>query len=313
MSKPENYVFHSYDLHKESSLSHTRFLFNTAKHLRLQSAKSWRLYEMLDEETRAVKARMAIHIHDGRAVSPWRAPFGFLEIYQKMSGDELIGFFSLIETDLTSRGVNGIQLKSYPESYDQHVDLVEGVLKKLHYSITQEVSSIIPVDRKPFEKKIKISERQKLKKAKQLFSFERVKVTHLKEIYTFLEACRRERDQSLSMSLADLKKTVVAFPKKFFLYRVYDANRTVAAAIVIKVSNEILYTFYYAHARKFDNVSPVVFLMAGIYEVAHEEDIQMIDLGTSMLDGKINRSLLHFKKSIGGQNTRKLIFEKDLV
>jgi CelD/BcsL family acetyltransferase involved in cellulose biosynthesis len=106
---------------------------------------------------------------------------------------------------------------------------------------------------------------------------------------------------------------VLAFPKKFFLYRVHDANSTVAAAIVIKVNNKILYTFYYAHARKFDKVSPVVLLIAGIYEVANEEGFEMIDLGTSMLDGKVNRSLLHFKKSIGGQSNHKHIFEKDLV
>ena len=57
---------------------------------------------------------------------------------------------------------------------------------------------------------------------------------------------------------------------------------------------------------------PVVLLISGIYELARQQGIELIDLGTSMLNGKINRSLLHFKRSIGGQSNRKLIFEKTL-
>ncbi len=313
MSKSENQLFHSYDLQRESSFKRTRFLFNSHRHLWLQSGKSWRIYEALEEDTGAVKVRINFHIDAGEASSPFRAPFGFLEIYRKISSNELTGFFSLIEADLKNRGVRKIQIKSYPEVYDKNFGLVEEVLKRLQYSVTQEVSSIIPVDRKPFDKKIKVSERQKLRKAKHLFSFEKVKRIYVKEIYSFIEACRNERNQSLSMSFTELNKAISNFPRNFSFYRVNDASGSAAAAIVISVSKEILYTFYYAHARRFDKVSPVVLLMDGIYEVAQEQGIEMIDLGTSMVNGKVNRSLLHFKKSIGAQTNRKLIFEKTLV
>lgn len=313
MSKPENQLFHSYDLQRESSFTRTRFLFNSPRHLWLQSGKNWRIYEALEENTGVVKVRIAFHVDADEASSPFRAPFGFLEIYRKISANELIGFFLLIEADLKNRGIRKIQIKSYPEVYDKNFGMVEEILKRLQYSVTQEVSSIIPVDRRPFDKKIKISERQKLRKAKQLFSFEKVKRTYLKEIYTFIEGCRNEKNQSLSMSFVELKKAVLNFPRKFSFYRVHDASGTAAAAIVILVNKEILYTFYYAHAKRFDKVSPVVLLMDGIYEGAQEQGIEMIDLGTSMVNGKINRSLLHFKKSIGGQTNRKLIFEKTLV
>jgi hypothetical protein len=190
---------------------------------------------------------------------------------------------------------------------------VEGALEKLRYSSRHEVSSIIPVDGNSFEKRIKVSELQKLRKAAQLFSFEIVSSDRAKEIYSFIQKCRREKDQKLSMIFSDLKNVIAEFPENFFFYRVYDDSGTAAAAIVIKTSREILYTFYYAHARRFDKVSPVVFLISKLYEGAQEEGIEMIDLGTSMVNGKINRSLLHFKTSIGAQTNRKLIFEKELV
>jgi len=313
MGKPENFVFHSYDLQKESLLAHTRFLFNSAKHLRLQAGNNWKVYEILRGESRAVKARIIFHINKAIASSPLHAPFGFIEIFRKVSADELNEFFFLIEKDLKNHGVNQIHLKSYPEPYDKNFVTVEGVLKKLHYMVAPEVTSIIPVDGSHFDKKIKISERQKLRKAQQLFSFERLKIAHLKEVYSFIADCREERNQRLSMSFSELKKTVAAFPENFFLYHVHNESGTSAAAIVIKINKEILYTFYYAHARKFDKVSPVVLLIAGIYEKAQSLDVKMIDLGTSMLHGKINRPLLHFKQSIGGLSNRKLNFEKTLL
>ncbi len=281
--------------------------------MRLQHAKNWRIYETLEQGTRAVKARIALYIDKDKAVSPLCAPFGFIEVYQKIAVDELIGFFSLIETDLKGRGVKKMLLKSYPEVYDKNVSLAEAALKRLHCSIEQEVSSVIPVDRKLFEKRIAISELQKLRKAEKMFSFEKLDISKLKQIYSFIEECRRERNQHLSMSYPDLKKTTTVFPGNFFLYRVYDATGTAAAAIAIRINQEIIYTFYYAHSKKFDKVSPVVFLISSIYKEAQRHEVKMIDLGTSMLNGKINRSLLHFKKSIGGENTHKLIFEKLLV
>jgi len=313
MRKTETHLFHSYDFHRESSLTPTRFLFNNANHLRLQSEKNWRIYETLEEDTRAVKARIAFHVKAVDAVSPFSAPFGFLEIYKKINTGELNSFFSFIEDDLKTRGVKRIYLKSYPEAYDKNVSLMDGVLKKLHYSSRQEVSSIIQVDHTPFEKKIKASELQKLRKAVPVFSFATVHSDRAKEIYSFIDACREEKNQSLSMSFSELKKVIAEFPGNFFFYRVFDASGTAAAAIVIKTSSEILYTFYYAHARRFDKVSPMVFLISKLYEVAYHEGIEMIDLGTSMVNGKVNRSLLHFKTSIGGQSSRKLIFEKELV
>jgi len=50
--------------------------------------------------------------------------------------------------------------------------------------------------------------------------------------------------------------------------------------------------------------------MSGIYQFAQQEKVKMIDLGTSMAGRKINKSLLHFKKSIGGRSNNKATFRK---
>jgi hypothetical protein len=313
MSTSENILFHAYDFNDTSLFREVRFLFNSAKNLRLQPSSHWRIYEVQLLPSQKVKARICFSLERRNASSPERAPFGFIEVYEDVLLKELIKFFQFMEADFVKHGIKKVQVKSYPECYDPNFELIETVFKEVGYSVATEITSILPIDEKRFEKKIKISELQKLKKAAKLFSVQKVKISQLDTIYSFIERCRKERNQHLSMRLSDLEKTKNAFPRNILLFRVHNGNTTAAAAIVIKINKEILYTFYYAHAREFDKLSPVVLLISFIYEWAQERGVKQIDLGTSMLDGKVNRSLLHFKKSIGGQSIRKLIFEKNLT
>ena len=289
------------------------FLFNQPGHLLLQSKKGWKVYEMMDKKTKKVLAQIFIHVKEKNGNSPLRAPFGSLEIHGSVDQKKVTEFLAWVESELRSQGVKYIRIKNYPEEYDAlGSSLLEKALTDLNFSRTREVSSIIAVDQKIFAKKIAVSQRQKLKKSEKLFEFNNVRLSDLKSIYHFISVCRQEKNQSLSMTLAQLQKAVKTFPRNFILFQVANESQLGAAAIVIKINEKILYTFYYAHDKKFNKISPVVFLISGIYRYAQQHKIAMIDLGTSMVNGEINKPLLQFKKSIGGQPSQKYIFEKML-
>ena len=57
----------------------------------------------------------------------------------------------------------------------------------------------------------------------------------------------------------------------------------------------------------------VVKLMEGVYNYSQTEGINLIDLGTSSLNGKPNFSLLDFKLHLGATPTQKLTFQKNLT
>ncbi len=250
---------------------------------------------------------------DGIASSPYRAPFGGWELDGKVTVKQAVFFINRLIDDLKAQGIRKIEIKNSPVSYHPlAVQLFLQVAKKFDFSIHQGVSSIIPVDGTPFERKIVIAKRQKLLKGEARFSFHQEDRSQLKRIYGFIEACRQERHQTLSMSYLQIKKTVASFPQDYFLFSVKEDERLAATAIVIRVSEKILYTFYYAHARHFDKVSPVVFLIENLYSFARKNKYRMIDLGTSMVHGRLNQSLLHFKKSIGGLSVPKYSLEKEL-
>jgi hypothetical protein len=307
-----------YSLHHSTNLSSvksgpTKYLFNHPAHLQLQSATGWHVFEYREAKTHKVCARFFFHLKKGEARSPLRAPFGSIELYRKLNVDQITDFVSHAVNYLKTLGAKTIVIRNAPELY---YEKTSGFIKELFlntgFEFLEEVSSIICVDEINFEQKIKISERQKLYKAANVFHFSKVNKLKLNELYKFIASCRAERQQSLSMTLAELKKLVTTFPNRLLFFRVGTETETVAAAIVIRVNKDVLYTFYYAHAKAHNRISPVVLLISGIYDFAMQHKYKMIDLGTSMIDGQINKSLLHFKKSIGAITNKKITFTRVL-
>jgi len=306
------YLHHTINLNSTLSPA-AHYLFNDSRHLLLQSKKGWHNFEYRDLKTNNVNARIYFHIKNEEASSPLRAPFGSFEIYRKLTPKQVENFVLQLQLKLTQLGVKKIFIRSFPDLYDiERAQLINDKLIRSEFVSSEDISSIILVDEKPYARKIKISERQKLIKAASQFQFEKVDKRQLNKLYSFISTCREERSQSLSMTLSELKKLVNAFPDRVLFFKVGTEKEISAAAIVICVSNQILYTFYYAHAKVHNRISPVVFLMSGIYDYATRNKFKMIDLGTSMLNGHINKSLVHFKTSIGGVETKKSTFTKVL-
>ncbi len=281
--------------------------------MQLQSVTGWHVFEYREVKNDKVFARISFHLKAGEARSPLRAPFGSIEFYRKLNTDHVADFIVQVEEQISKLGAKRIIIRNAAELYNEEQSKVlKQVFLKSGFELDEEVSSIILLDEKPFDKKIKISERQKLKKAANVFRFTKVNKSTLSELYKFIASCREERQQSLSMTLPELKKLVTTFPNRLLFFKVGTEEETTAAAIVIRVSREVLYTFYYAHAKEHNRISPVVFLISGIYDFAMQHNYKMIDLGTSMIDGQVNKPLLHFKKSIGGVTTKKFTFTKVL-
>lgn len=302
--------FYSFDPKLEPEQVITNYLFNHPDHLFLQASENWKVFGLKVNGKAALQ--LAFHIKGGIAQSPLKAPFGSLQSKGRITSGHLNFFLKSIETSLNETDERQkIIIKNYPEAYQvTTTQLLYNNLSALGFRARTEISSIIAVDKMEFERKIKISERQKLLKCKARLRFQPVPVSRLKEMYRFIETCRRQKNHSLSMSLPELQETIKKFKNDFLLFGVSEDETWVAAAIVIRINKKILYTFYYAHASDFNRISPTVFLISGIYSFAQKNQFQKIDLGTSMNGKQINEPLLHFKESVGAKPSPKYIFEK---
>lgn len=260
-------------------------------------------------------AQVSFHVENKRALTPVRAPFGSFLFSEGLSPLVLYEFIQHCEEHLWRKGVKSVYIGEPPLYYRKSGELLQTILLNLGYRISKaELSSGIRVDSISFEEKIEAWEKRKLKQSKMKgLTCKTPPLSELEDVYYFILRCRQQRGHTLSMTLEELMKTVTTFNKSFFLFVTYCKKEMAAASIAIQVNPSILYNFYSGHLKKFDTLSPMVLLTNNLYEFCGTHRIQLLDLGTSAVNGQPNFSLLDFKLRLGAVPSIKLSFEKELV
>ncbi len=259
---------------------------------------------------------MYFHIENDQAASPRRSPYGSFVFSDTLTESDLLEFVAFCERELKKKKIRTVILKNQPEVYSvQKSKLLNDVLTKLNYYVKlEEISAIIEITDQSFNSGLHKSERKRLRKCRENgLAFEKADLSQLQKIYTFLDACRKEKGYALSMTYPEIQKLVEAFPERIMLTTVVDKNKIVAGNISIRVYQHVLYNFYHDHTSEYDHLSPVVMLNEGLYQFCQENKIKFLDLGTSMIDGKPNQSLFNFKVNLGAKPSKKLMVCKTLA
>ncbi|MFM8744496.1 MAG: hypothetical protein ACKODM_14385 [Cytophagales bacterium] len=305
------YKFRTANLSKDSKGS-CLFLYNTTQHLLTQRARGWKQFKLL-RGSKTV-ASISFNVRGTKGCSPFRAPFGGFEIYDLVP-DQVIEtwWHQCITESLRKQGVKKIDIKSPPKIVNENLfSAVDNLMQTQHATRQDEVASVLSVDGDSFKKKISAVKRQRLEKNRVAFSFKKIPLVQVGAVYRFLSVCRKERGHQLSLTLPVLRALSRVFPRHIMLFGVQVENEWAAQAVVVRESKDVWYTFYYGHLQKFNKQSPTVFLMDHMYRLAQSKGVRWINMGTSMLDGEINRPLLHFKESIGAKTTIKRTYQLHL-
>lgn len=305
----KNFTFHSGNYKAVA-----QFLFNTYDHVLLQSKEGWSCYYVLDTN-QDCQAFIWLNLKKEKASSPLKAPFGSIEFSAGLDALVLHDFLQYIINDLQAKQIKVLSIKQSPDGYQAGSNaIVNTLLLNLGFSIINaEAANLILVDADDYEAKLHAWEKRKLKQSKKEdFTFEILKSNKLSEIYNFIEACRIEKQYTLSLPLKDLKKLQQTIPDAIHLFSIQRNKEMIAACIAVKVSPTILYTFYYDQAIVYKKNSPVVMLIEGIYTYCLQNKIEILDLGTATLNGKPNFNLLTFKQHLGAVHSNKFTFEKTL-
>ncbi len=308
-------MIHPYQFLEVHDLETTQFdlwLFHESKHLKLQSTGGWRTFVIAKKDE--IVGQVRFHQEGNVARASLRSPFGTIQFVENLPADILFSFIQFFETPLKKSGVGTVILKNPPALYApfQNELLSVSLLNQGYQISNAEVGAVIKVNT-PFEKHLDEWELRKLKQAGESgLKSSAVELDKLEAIYQFILSCREEREQGLSLAYDELKKVVAIFPDRFILHTVQDGTTLAAAAIGIKINSQILYNFYSAHSKEYDSISPAVLLMKSLYEYCFAGKIELLDLGTSALDGKPNFGLLDFKMRLGAIPTAKYTFHKEL-
>jgi hypothetical protein len=292
-----------------------RSLFHENQHLTLQAKSGWIKFSILNPEKKQSEAFFPVHIQDKKASSPYKSPYGSIVFSTLLSPKTLYDFLVFVESELVKIGVEEIYIQNPPLAYQpQNINLLHVLLLNSGYTIVKaELSSVLYVDGKSFYSKVNTKQQQRLDSSRaNNLSFKILDVAKLEEVYSTISQWQQAKGYSLSMSLEDLSKVIQMFPQRFILTVVNQDDILVAAAISIKVTSGIVYNFYLSHNPDFNNLSPVLVLLEGIYAHCQRQSIYLFDLGTSSLLGKPNFPLLDFKRRLGSEHSSKFAFSKVL-
>lgn len=270
---------------------------------------------LVEDDKQLVHARLALHLDQEKAQSPLKAPFGGIAFSEDLELQQLHFFIQSIIEELRMQGITSLQIKHYPQGYHptHFVKITNAFLNEGFQIVDSEISTGITIGEEAFEGKVHTWELRKLRKCRNA-GFQPIEepIECFDTVYNIIDQGRKERGQELSMSLEELKQTVYSLRSKFHLFSVMNNNQRIACAICIRVSEKILYNFYSAHIKAYDNYSPAVLLFENLYNFCQKEGIEYLDLGTSAIEGKPNYSLIRFKEQIGGTSSLKLTFAKDI-
>ncbi|MFM7856082.1 MAG: hypothetical protein ACKO96_30225, partial [Flammeovirgaceae bacterium] len=158
----------------------------------------WTRFEL--RNGKSLVAAVNFSIENVQAKSPLRAPYGGIELYGKIQQDGIAVWWDQIRDSLRKQSVQELTLTMYPKLLNSlHFERVDKMLQNITGNmIVDEVASILKVDEKHFEEKIAAAKRYRLRKYRTLFQFEKIPLSKLDFVYTFLQKCRSEKGQTLS-------------------------------------------------------------------------------------------------------------------
>ena len=306
------YTFKESPLSENITYAYERWLFHYAGHLQLQSPGNWITFYAINNSHHTIDAHLNVHVDGSRAVSPLRAPFGSYQFVSTIRPVTLYKFVEFTLARLHEQGVDELEITNPPVAYlPGTMNLLTTFLINQGFEIcVAEVGAVLEV-KDDFRGRLNDWEGRRIRQAESAgLTFGVIPMEELESVYTFILACRMEREYDLSIDWETLRKTVEAFPDRFPLFGVMHQGVMAAASIAINAGNGVLVNFHSAHPRDYDHLSPVVMLLEGMVDYGRENGYRLLDLGTSAIDGKPNFGLLDFKIGTGATITPKFKLRK---
>ena len=307
-----DYTFKESPLAENITYAYERWLFHYSGYLHLQSHGNWTTFYAINNTHHTIDAHLNVHVDGSVAVSPLRAPFGSYQFVPTIKPVTLYKFLEFTLSRLHEQGVKELTITNPPAAYlPGTIDLLTTFLINHGFEISvAEMGAVLNV-KSNFREHLNDWEGRRIRQAERAgLTFEVIPMEELEAVYTFILACRTEREYNLSIDWETLRKTVEAFPDRFPLFGVMHQGVMAAASIAINVGNGVLVNFHSAHPRDYDHLSPVVMLLGGMVNYGRENDYRLLDLGTSAIEGKPNFGLLDFKLGVGGLPTTKFTFRR---
>ena len=246
-------------------------------------------------------------------ISPPLAPFGGIMPVAHCPECRLIFLLSCIREWVTRMGGKTLTIKTAPACYHpltyeicHRSYLAAGFSPNHTYS-----NHYIPITDQRFDQIIEPAERRRLAKGKNRGLRIDLKTGICDETTEALfHECDRAHGRHGRVAPGEIARIIHAAPESYISMTVRNGQQTVAAALLVRVSDHVLYHFLSGFLPEFRTISPSLMLFEAAYQYCGNNGIEILDLGISLDHfGHEKASLASFKRRIGGRECPKIIYE----
>ena len=286
-------------------LSRSMILFNSKEFIELSKTRKTVSYSKKGLH-RENHLKISFDIDGTEAISLKGCPYAGLDSLGKYDQKEIKEFLIKSIKDLNSLGVRKITIKN-PPSYLQE-NKFENILMDCGFNISsEEINHHLELGIQDYYSSIHKMQRRKIARCIQSnFHFQMEPSNKVGEVYEFIQFCRTQQDLKINITLTYLIKAFAALPLNYKMFSIRNKENTLlAATIIVKINEQVVYNFLPAFNREYKDYSPLAFLTYELYNHFSQMGFYKMDLGISSIDGNPQEGLVKFKERMGAISTKR--------
>jgi len=249
---------------------------------------------------------------DGEAISLPQSPFGGFWIYDGLSSASIEVFILAIEAEMRLRGIQSISLTQSPKPYEPQFDLINYLLFKNGFEQVKVLSHHFFIG----EKKIKKLAQKESVKLQSKSKIAGLSVSHSPiSNFGFLKEIRSwnlEKGYEVAIDENRIVQQVSEYPDRYFLITVSKNSEAIGYSLGVKLRSDSLYYFLSAMNPKTPVKNGGELILSTLFQLAVEQKVNFIDLGSSDLPEGVNHSLMFFKSRFSNDICNKITWVKKI-
>ena len=251
-------------------------------------------------------ARIIFYRRGKEVISGFAAPFGSIDYLPAISEKELNDFIFQLVQDLKTKGTEMVTIKSPPQ-ITPDTKKVEELLQDFGFkAVVTELNQAIVINETAFQLRVVQKERNKLHRAvSEGYYVKMLNSSEISDAFTLIAETHGRKNYPVTMNEADFRRANVKLPGRYLLFGLFDRQELIAVVASVRISDQILYNFYHADKASYRRRSPLVMLIGETYKYCQENEIKILDLGISSVNGQLNQGLFRFKENLGCEVSEK--------
>ncbi|PZX47488.1 hypothetical protein [Algoriphagus chordae] len=250
--------------------------------------------------------------NSGEAVSLPKAPFGGFWIQKALSSAAIEGFILAMEKEMRDRDIQSISLCQSPKPYEPQFDLINYLLFKNGYEPAEVLSHHFFTGKKKIKKLVQKESSKHLSSSKN----SGLKISHSSiSNFGFMKEIRSwnfQKGYEVSIDENRIVQQVSDYPDRYFLITLSNKQKPIGYSLAVKLTTDSLYYFLSALDPKNPVKNGGELILQELFQLAVSQKVNIIDLGSSDLEGCANHSLMFFKSRFSNDICNKITWIKKL-